>query len=113
MEHKPWRCPGCEERIAPQFTECWRCGYVRGSGGDERLVDTEDPNDPMVCPTCKMRLDFVGTKKFHEGTRAAPFLLGEIGELFVHCEHFDVYVCSRCGRVQLFLDGVGEESRDG
>ena len=26
-------------------------------------------------------------------------------------EHFDVYMCPRCGRFELFVDGVGEEFR--
>jgi hypothetical protein len=34
----------------------------------------------MACTTCKVELEFIGTKKFHEGSRAAPFLLGEIGD---------------------------------
>jgi hypothetical protein len=37
--------------------------------------------------------------------------MGEIGELFVNKERFDVYVCNRCGRVELFVDGIGEEFR--
>jgi predicted RNA-binding Zn-ribbon protein involved in translation (DUF1610 family) len=68
-------------------------------------------NNPMQCPRCERELEYVGTKKFHEGSRAAPFLLGELGELFVKREHFDVYVCPRCGRVELFVDGIGEEFR--
>lgn len=68
-------------------------------------------NNPMICPRCETDLEYVGTKKFHEGSRAAPFLLGEVGELFVKREHFDVYVCPRCGRVELFVDGIGEEFR--
>jgi hypothetical protein len=44
----------------------------------------------MQCPRCERELEYVGTKKFHEGSRAAPFLLGELGELFVKREHFDV-----------------------
>lgn len=68
-------------------------------------------NNPMICPRCETSLEYVGTKKFHEGSRAAPFLLGELGELFVKREHFDVYVCPRCGRVELFVDGIGEEFR--
>jgi hypothetical protein len=51
----------------------------------------------------------MGTKKFHEGTRWSVF--GELGELFENREHFDVYMCPRCGRVELFVDGVGEEFR--
>lgn len=56
-----------------------------------------------------MTLEYVGTKRFHEGTRWG--ILGEVGELFQHREHFDVYTCPRCGRVEFFVDGVGEEFR--
>ncbi len=69
----------------------------------------ESSNDPMRCTRCATALDFVGTKRFHEGTRWG--LLGELGELFTNREHFDVYVCPRCGRVELFVDGIGEEYR--
>ena len=24
-----WRCPGCDELIEPQFTQCWACGGFR------------------------------------------------------------------------------------
>ncbi len=51
----------------------------------------------------------MGTKKFHEGTRWSVF--GDLAELFENREHFDVYMCPRCGRVELFVDGVGEEFR--
>ncbi len=105
-----WQCPECGERHEDGFSECWNCGYARGSGGDES-VRGSGTADPMQCPVCRLTLDFVGTKKFHEGSRAAPFVLGDFGELFVKREHFDVYVCSRCGRAELFLGGVGEEFR--
>ena len=110
MSAAAWQCPQCDERHEARFDECWNCGYRRGSGGNE-TVKQGTGRDPMVCPNCAITLDFVGTKKFHEGSRVAPFILGELGELFVKREHLDVYVCSRCGRVELFLDGVGEEFR--
>jgi hypothetical protein len=72
------------------------------------MTHDDDP-DPMLCPRCSTDLDYVGTKRFHEGTRWG--VLGELGELFTNREHFDVYVCPRCGRVELFVDGVGEEFR--
>lgn len=65
--------------------------------------------DPMHCPRCHTGLDYVGTKRFHEGTRWG--VLGELGELFVNRQSFDVYVCPRCGRVELFVDGIGERFR--
>ena len=66
-------------------------------------------NDPIVCPRCELALEFVGTRDFHEGTRWG--VLGELGELFVNKQSFDVFVCARCGRVELFIDGIGEELR--
>ena len=79
------------------------------SGGDtERKDDVSDTN-PIACPRCEQQLDFVGTKRLHEGTNWG--VLGELGELFVKRERFDVYVCPRCGRVEFFVDGIGEEFR--
>lgn len=67
--------------------------------------------DPMVCNRCDTSLNYVGNKTFHEGSRAPGFWLGELGRLFENSESFDVYVCPRCGRVELFVDGIGEEFR--
>jgi len=25
---EPWSCPGCGERVEPQFAQCWRCACV-------------------------------------------------------------------------------------
>lgn len=66
-------------------------------------------NDPVVCPRCEVALEYIGTRDFHEGTRWG--VLGELGEMFVNKQRFDVYVCPRCGRVELFIDGTGEELR--
>jgi hypothetical protein len=65
--------------------------------------------DPISCSRCRIQLDFVGTRDFHHGTRWGA--LGDLGELFVNKQHFDVYVCSRCGSVEMFIDGIGEELR--
>lgn len=74
-------------------------------------MSAEPASDPVTCPRCYTALDHVGTRSFHEGSQAAPFLFGGLGELFVNREHFDVYICPRCGRVELFVDGIGEEFR--
>ena len=71
---------------------------------------TQRPNEHLTCPRCKIPQEFAGTKQFHEGTRAFDFL-GGLFELFKHREAFDVYVCRRCGRVEFYLDGVGEDLR--
>jgi hypothetical protein len=68
-----------------------------------------EKTDPMKCPRCTTELQYVGTKRFHEGSNWG--FLGEVGELFVNKESFDFYCCPRCGRVEMFVDGVGEEFR--
>ena len=56
-----------------------------------------------------------GRDKLREvhGERALATIesLGDLGELFVNKERFDVYCCPRCGRVEFFVDGIGEEYR--
>ena len=63
----------------------------------------------LSCARCDVRMEYAGTKKFHEGTRWG--IMGELGELFVKRERFDVYYCPRCGQVEFFVDGIGEELR--
>lgn len=65
----------------------------------------------VACLRCATPTRFVGTKKFHEGTRGWAFALGEVGELFVNREQFDIYACGSCGHVEFFVDGVGETNR--
>jgi hypothetical protein len=65
--------------------------------------------DLLECLRCRTPLQFMGTKKFHEGTRWSVF--GDLAELFENRESYDVYMCPQCGKVELFVDGVGEEQR--
>ena len=63
----------------------------------------------VECARCDVPMRYMGEKQFHEGRRYG--LLGDIGELFVNKERFDVYACPRCGVVEFFVDGVGEHLR--
>jgi hypothetical protein len=76
---------------------------------DHEVTKMSEQANPLSCARCSKALEYVGMKRFHEGTRWG--VLGELGELFVNKERFDVYVCPRCGQVQLFIDGIGEELR--
>lgn len=66
-------------------------------------------DDPLLCITCGVRLESLGTRRFHEGARWG--VLGQLGELLINRMYFDMYYCPRCGRISAFLDGVGEELR--
>jgi len=104
-----WTCPKCGEQHDDQFSSCWKCAGGEAPEAAGALPPGQPAADPIRCPRCLANLDFVGTRRFHEGTRWG--LMGEIGELFVNQESFDVYVCPRCGRVEFFVDGIGEEFR--
>ena len=73
------------------------------------LSPAEERPADVRCVRCSVALTFAGTKRFHEGTRWGA--LGDLGELFVNKEKFDVYFCPRCGKVEFFVDGVGEKLR--
>lgn len=106
-----WTCSKCGEQHDDGFDSCWKCAGSSAAPGSSASTQsgTQQQPDPLRCPRCTATLDYVGTKKFHEGTRWG--LLGELGELFVNRESFDIYVCPRCGRVEFFVDGIGEEFR--
>jgi hypothetical protein len=114
-----WICTQCGESAEDAFSVCWKCGTSRDGVPDAAFRAEPEPfgtssapavpRDPIACARCNRPLDYVGRKRFHEGTNWG--VLGELGELFVKREHFDVYVCPRCGRVEFFVDGIGEEYR--
>ena len=107
-----WQCSECGELSDPQFDICWKCGT--GSDGTPPTAtfsadsSAKPPGDSrsLACLRCSAAMTFAGRKRFHEGTRAWPFLLGEIGELLVHRESFDLYACPSCGKIELFLEPV-------
>lgn len=68
------------------------------------------PTEFVTCPRCSTPLEYGGTKRFHEGTRFWDFM-GGVFELLKGRMAFDLYVCPRCGRVEFFADGIGEELR--
>jgi len=70
----------------------------------------KSPTGQITCPRCDVPLEYLGTKRFHEGTRFWD-VMGGLWEALKHREAFDVYVCAGCGHLELFLDGIGDEAR--
>ena len=96
-----WTCKQCGASVGDTADVCWRCATPRSAAG--RTVSR------VRCMQCDRDLEYVGTKSFHEGTRWG--VLGDIGELFVNKQKLDLYCCPRCGRVEFFVDGIGEDLR--
>ena len=99
-----WTCSKCGEKLQDNFDSCWKCNHTRA--GEPVVASTQHLLD---CVRCAIKMEYVGTKRFHEGPRWG--VLGDLGELFVKRESFDVFVCPRCGRVEFFIEGIGEEFR--
>jgi hypothetical protein len=113
-----WECIKCHEQLEDTFDVCWNCGTSKEGVEDANFRKAEDvlpedlstaadvEPDPLCCPRCNQRLDFVGTKSFKEWK-----FFGDIEVLFGGREKFDMYCCPRCGRVEFFVDGIGEQFR--
>ena len=84
--------------------------FIAPDPGTKPAEDEDDPPVPTPrCLRCRVELRYLGTRKFHEGTHWG--VLGELGHLFENSESFDMYACPRCGHVDMFVDGVGEDAR--
>jgi len=96
-------CPNCNSEIEENFQLCWNCNY---SLTENRIIEVKDltlkeGNREVDCLRCKIPLIFSGKFDFHEGPRIGA--LGNIFELFVNKEKFDLYVCPKCGKVEFFI----------
>jgi len=63
----------------------------------------------VICPRCECEKQYLGTKRLKDGAQFGIF--GELAQVFVNREKFDVYACPKCGSVEFFVDGVGEKHR--
>ena len=81
------------------------------AGGKERAEELNKLLTTINCPRCQTKLDYVGTRRLKEERSIAA--LGELGEMYKSGAHefLDVYTCGRCGHVEFFVDGLGDELR--
>jgi hypothetical protein len=64
----------------------------------------EGQSSDLKCMRCfNSNMIFNGTERFHVGSNSAPFIFGNLGELFVNKQIFDQYYCPNCGKVELFF----------
>jgi hypothetical protein len=108
-----WICKKCSEQNDDNFHACWNCGTSQSGVEDLDFVTEDSPftfarpaRPSLQCLRCQRDLDYIGTRRFHEGTNWGIF--GALGELLVTKQSFDVYVCSDCGHVEFFVTGIGE-----
>ena len=93
-------CPNCNAEMEDNFELCWNCNY---SLTEQKIIDIKDLNDnkkQISCLRCDVAMIYSGEYKFHEGPKYGFF--GNIFEAFVNRESFDLYLCPKCGKVELF-----------
>lgn len=93
-------CPNCNAEMEDHFELCWKCNY---SLSQEKVIEiTEVPpgTRDLDCLRCGIPMVYSGKYKFHEGARVG--LLGNIFEIFLNRESFDLYLCPKCGKVEFF-----------
>ena len=112
-----WQCRVCGAEVENDSWEtCWRCGSARSLEGaalaerQRAVAQKSAPAVPLKCLRCGGAMKYGGTKKFYEGTRWG-FWLGDVGELLINREMYDVYACPQCGKLEFFVDGIGDEVR--
>ena len=97
-------CPHCNAEIEENFEICWNCNY---SLTEKRIIsfaeETEINKKEIDCLRCGIKLLYSGNYNFHEGNRYGVF--GNLFELFVNKESFDIYVCPKCGKVEFYVPG--------
>jgi hypothetical protein len=64
---------------------------------------TETSGAAATCTNCDGSLIFLGSKDFHEGTRAWGFIFGDFGELFTGGEEIEMWTCELCGHIDFFM----------
>jgi Zn finger protein HypA/HybF involved in hydrogenase expression len=93
-------CPNCQSEIEDNFEVCWNCNYSLSENKIVEFKDNSENSKEIDCLRCKVPLIFSGNYKFHEGAKIG--LLGNLFELFVNRESFDLYICPKCGKVEFY-----------
>ena len=111
-----WKCKVCDKETDDDSWEiCWNCSSPNNISDEEveslkeHVVVIGESSKKIKCLRCEIPMTFGGTKKFHEGTRQWGFWLGDLGELFVNREEYNIYLCPKCGKVEMYVDTVDEE----
>lgn len=58
----------------------------------------------LECVRCfNTKMIYNGSERFHVGSNSAPVVFGNLGELFVKKQTFDMYYCPNCGKVEFYF----------
>ena len=93
-------CPNCNAEVDDSFELCWNCNYSFTEKEIVQIKDFTEGTRDINCLRCNIPMIYSGHYKFHEGVKTGVF--GNIFEIFVNREKFDLYLCPKCGKVEFF-----------
>jgi hypothetical protein len=107
-----WTCKVCARSVEDDEAFCYHCGCPQAldEPNATRLKD-KWLAQRVKCVRCQSVMKYAGLKTVHGGTSGWKFWLGELGDRLAHHEAYDLYVCPNCGKIEMFVDGLGEELR--
>ena len=97
-----WACPRCATANDADFEACARCGTRSDGKADPALAEAAGVR-VVDCLRCDAPMTRRSARALPDDHPPAPVLIGDVGELPVDRETFEVYACSACGKVELFL----------
>jgi Zn finger protein HypA/HybF involved in hydrogenase expression len=103
-------CPNCHSEVEENFELCWKCNYSFTENKIAAIAELSRGTRELTCLRCKTPMLYSGNFKFHEGARMG--VLGNLFELFVNQETFDLYICPKCGKVEFFTPQGNSEYKD-
>ena len=104
-----WTCRARGQADGADYGLCWHCGTgIEGAPppagfGREDASGAARPTRAPDCMRCGGAMRALGRLRLHEGSQAAPFLLGNLGELMVRRLDVDAIACTGCGKLEFFL----------
>ncbi|QEC51666.1 hypothetical protein EDD80_102204 [Anseongella ginsenosidimutans] len=93
-------CPNCNSEMEDHFELCWNCNYSLSQGKVVEITESLPGTRELDCLRCGIPMIYSGNYRFHEGARMG--ILGNIFEIFLNRESFDLYLCPKCGKVEFF-----------
>lgn len=99
-------CPNCNAEVDINFEMCWNCNYSFEEKKVVAIKDSVTGAQDIDCLRCKIPMKYGGDFKFHEGPNTSP--LGGLYEFLQNNDHFDLYVCPNCGKVEFFIPSTSK-----
>ena len=93
-------CPNCKAEIEENYDLCWKCNYSFSENQVVEIKEIVNGNREIDCLRCNTPMVYTGLYKFHEGAMAGVW--GSFFEIFQNREHFEIYLCPKCGKVEFF-----------